>query len=151
MKYTLFNGPLNQHITVSLLSFLLILRFWHGLSLKQEYARLDLLVQRLGLLQNQEHRLSHKAHLYRSAQTLYCLGRVLIKDIPCEQFVFCHIPLLRHGAKGMKLDSEARAFKMRMLENEILNLVGERREKAMKVYRKLFSCTSNQLVYLMRI
>jgi len=51
----------------------------------------------------------------------------------------------------MKLDSEARAFKMRMLENEILNLVGERREKAMRAYRKLFSCTSNQLVYLMRI
>ena len=82
---------------------------------------------------------------------MYCLGRVLIKDIAREQFVFCHIPLLRHGAKCMKLDSEARAFKMRMLENRILNLVGERREKAMKAYRKLFSCTSNQLVYLMRI
>ena len=82
---------------------------------------------------------------------MYCLGRVLIKDIAREQFVFCHIPPLGHGVKGMKLENEARAFKMRMLENEILNLVGERREKAMKAYRKLFSCTSNQLVYLMRI
>jgi hypothetical protein len=78
------------------------------------------------------------------------LGRVLIKDIALEQLVFCHIPLLRHGAKGMKLNREARALEMRMLEKEILNLVGERRDEAMKAYRRLLSFTSNELVYLMR-
>jgi hypothetical protein len=50
----------------------------------------------------------------------------------------------------MKLDSETRAFEMRMLEKEILTLVGEKREEAMKAYRKLFSSTSDELVYLMR-
>jgi hypothetical protein len=50
----------------------------------------------------------------------------------------------------MKLDGEARAFEMRMLGDEILKLVGERREEAMKAYRKLFSTTLNELVYLMR-
>jgi len=53
--------------------------------------------------------------------------------------------------KGMKLNSETRAFEMRMLENQILNLVGEKREVAMKAYRKLFSSTSEDLVYLMRL
>ena len=77
-------------------------------------------------------------------------GRVLIKEIALEQFVFCHLPLLRHGAKGMKLNKEARAIEMRMLENEILNLVGERREEAMKAYRKLLSFISDELIYLMR-
>jgi len=51
----------------------------------------------------------------------------------------------------MKLNSETRAFEMRMLENQILNLVGEKREVAMKAYRKLFSSTSEDLVYLMRL
>ena len=73
------------------------------------------------------------------------LGRVLIKDIALEPFVFCHLPLLRHGAKGIRLDNEARAYEMRMLENEILNLVGERREEARKAYRKLLSSTSDEL------
>ena len=50
----------------------------------------------------------------------------------------------------MKLNNEARAFEMRMLEEEILNLVGERREEAKKAYRKLFSSTSDELIYLMR-
>jgi hypothetical protein len=50
----------------------------------------------------------------------------------------------------MKLNNEARAFKMRMLENEILNLVGERREEAMKAYRRLLSYSSDELIYLMR-
>jgi hypothetical protein len=59
-------------------------------------------------------------------------------------------PLLRDEAKSMKLNNEARAFKMRMLENEILNLVGERREEAMKTYRKLLSYSSDELIYLMR-
>jgi len=78
------------------------------------------------------------------------LGRVLIKDIALKPFVFCHLPLLRHGAKGMKLNKEAKAFEMRMLENEILNLVGERREEVMKAYRKLLSSTSDEPIYLMR-
>ncbi len=50
----------------------------------------------------------------------------------------------------MKLNNEARAFKMRMLEIEIPNLVGEGREEAMKAYRKLLFSTSNELIYLMR-
>jgi hypothetical protein len=50
----------------------------------------------------------------------------------------------------MKLENKTRAFEMRMLEKEILNLVGERREEAMKTYRKLLSSTSDELVYLMR-
>jgi hypothetical protein len=50
----------------------------------------------------------------------------------------------------MKLNKEAKAFEMRMLENEILNLVGERREEAMKAYRQLLSSTSDEPIYLMR-
>jgi hypothetical protein len=50
----------------------------------------------------------------------------------------------------MKLNKEAKAFEMRMLENEMLNLVGERREEAMKAYRKLLSSTSDEPIYLMR-
>lgn len=50
----------------------------------------------------------------------------------------------------MKLNKEARAFEMRMLENEIPNLVGERREEAMKAYRKLLTFTPDELIYLMR-
>jgi hypothetical protein len=91
-----------------------------------------------------------KAHLYRSVQIFILLGRVLIKDIALEPFVFCHLPPLRHGAKYMKLNKEAKAFEMRMLENEILNLIGERREEAMKAYRKLLSSTSDETMYLMR-
>lgn len=78
------------------------------------------------------------------------LGGVLIKDIALEPFVFCHLPLLRYGATYMKLDKEARAFEMRMLENEMLNLVGERREETMKAYRKLLSFTLDETMYLMR-
>jgi len=79
------------------------------------------------------------------------VDRVLIKDIALERFVFCHLPLLDMRLKNMKLNNEARAFEMRMLENEILNLVGERREKAMKAYRRLLSSTSDELIYLMRL
>jgi hypothetical protein len=50
----------------------------------------------------------------------------------------------------MKLNKEARAFEMRMLENEILSLVGESREEAMKPYRKLLSSTLDEPIYLMR-
>jgi hypothetical protein len=50
----------------------------------------------------------------------------------------------------MKLNDEAIAFEMRMLESEILSLVGERRDEAMNAYRKLLSSTSDELIYLMR-
>jgi hypothetical protein len=50
----------------------------------------------------------------------------------------------------MKFNSEARAFEMKMLEEEILSLVGGRREEAMEAYRKLVSSTSNEIIYLMR-
>ena len=50
----------------------------------------------------------------------------------------------------MKLNNEARKFKMEMLGKEILNLVGERREEAMKAYRKLLSSASDELIYLIR-
>ena len=91
-----------------------------------------------------------KAHLYRIVRMLYCLGRVLIRDIALEPFVFCHLPLLRHGAKGMKLNSEVRAFEMKTLGKEILDLVGERREEAMQAYRKLLSASVNEPMYLTR-
>ena len=50
----------------------------------------------------------------------------------------------------MKLNNQARTSEMKMMEKEILSLVGERREEAMKAYRKLFSSTSGELIYLMR-
>lgn len=39
---------------------------------------------------------------------------------------------------------------MEMLEKEILNLVGERREQAMQAYRKLLSASADELMYLNR-
>ncbi len=77
------------------------------------------------------------------------LGRVLINDIALK-FCLLSSPLLTRGVKGMKLNNEARAFEMRMLEKQIVTLVGERREKAMTAYRKLLFSTSNELIYLMR-
>jgi hypothetical protein len=50
----------------------------------------------------------------------------------------------------MKRENEARAFEMRILENEILNLVGERREEAMHAYRKLLSASADEPMYLTR-
>jgi hypothetical protein len=50
----------------------------------------------------------------------------------------------------MKLNKEAKAFEMRMLENEILNLVSERREEAIKAYRKLLSASADEPMYLTR-
>jgi hypothetical protein len=58
--------------------------------------------------------------------------------------------LPKKEAKSMKLNSEERAFKMRMLEKEIPRLTSERREKAMKVYRDLLSSSSADIVYFMR-
>jgi hypothetical protein len=39
---------------------------------------------------------------------------------------------------------------MKMLGKEILDLVGERREEAMKAYRKLLSASAEEPMYLMR-
>jgi hypothetical protein len=50
----------------------------------------------------------------------------------------------------MKLENEARAFEMRMLETEILYLGGERREEVMEAYRKLLSASSDEPMYLTR-
>jgi hypothetical protein len=50
----------------------------------------------------------------------------------------------------MKLENKEEKFKMELLGKEIINLVGERREEAMKAYRKLLSSTSDELIYLMR-
>ena len=50
----------------------------------------------------------------------------------------------------MKFNNESRVFEMRMLEKEILTLVGERREDAMKAYRRLLFSTSDEMIYLMR-
>jgi len=58
--------------------------------------------------------------------------------------------LLRHGAKCMKLKSEARKLKMKMLGKEILDLVGERREEAMQAYRKLLSASAGEPMYITR-
>jgi hypothetical protein len=50
----------------------------------------------------------------------------------------------------MNLNNEARAFEIKMLEKEMLDLKGEKREEAMKTYRKLLSSSSDELIYLMR-
>jgi hypothetical protein len=81
--------------------------------------------------------------------SIILFGRVLIKDSRLNHLSFISI-LLRHGAKCMKLENEARAFEMRMLENEILNLVGERREEVMQTYRKLLSASADEPMYLTR-
>ena len=39
---------------------------------------------------------------------------------------------------------------MEMLEKEILDLVGERREEAMKAYRKLCSASAEEPIYVAR-
>ena len=58
--------------------------------------------------------------------------------------------LLRHGAKCMKLENEAKKLEMKMLGEEILDLVGERREETMQVYRKLLSASADEPMYLTR-
>jgi hypothetical protein len=59
--------------------------------------------------------------------------------------------LLRHEAKGMKLKNEAKKIEMGMLEIEILDLKGEKRERAMKTYRKLLCASTDELTYLARV
>ncbi len=50
----------------------------------------------------------------------------------------------------MKDTNKAARSKMEMLGKEILGLVGERREQAMKAYRKLFSAAVEEPMYLAR-
>jgi hypothetical protein len=50
----------------------------------------------------------------------------------------------------MKLENEARKLEMEMLGEEILDLVGERREEAMQAYRKLLSASAGEAMYLTR-
>jgi hypothetical protein len=59
--------------------------------------------------------------------------------------------LLRYEAKCMKLENKAGKFKMEMLGEEILDLVGERREEAMQAYRKLLSASADEPMYLPRL
>jgi hypothetical protein len=50
----------------------------------------------------------------------------------------------------MKLKNEARKIEMATLEIEILDLKGEKREQAMKEYRKLLSASVDERMYLAR-
>ena len=50
----------------------------------------------------------------------------------------------------MKLGNEARKLEMKMLGEEILDMVGETREEAMQAYRKLLSASADEPMYLTR-
>jgi len=50
----------------------------------------------------------------------------------------------------MKLVNKARKSEMKMLNGEILNLVGEKREENMKAYRKLLYASAEEPMYLTR-
>jgi hypothetical protein len=50
----------------------------------------------------------------------------------------------------MKLENKTGKSKMKMLGIEIFDLVGERREEAMKAYRKLLSASAEEPMYLTR-
>jgi hypothetical protein len=58
--------------------------------------------------------------------------------------------LLRNEAKCMKKANKAARSKMEMLGKQIVGLVGERREEAMKAYRKLWSASAEEPMYLAR-
>ncbi len=45
---------------------------------------------------------------------------------------------------------EAMKFEMEALEKEILDLKGEKREKAMEAYRRLLYSSADQLIYFVR-
>jgi len=51
----------------------------------------------------------------------------------------------------MKLKNEAKKIEMGMLEMEILDLKGEKREQVMKTYRKLLCASADELTYLARV
>ena len=76
-------------------------------------------------------------------------GRVLIKDSHFNRLSFISI-LLSQGAKCMKLENESRKLEMKMLGEEILDMVGETREEAMQAYRKLLSASADEPMYLTR-
>jgi hypothetical protein len=50
----------------------------------------------------------------------------------------------------MKLENESRKLEMKMLGEEILDMVGETREEAMQAYRKLLSASADEPMYLTR-
>jgi len=50
----------------------------------------------------------------------------------------------------MKPENKERKFKMELLAEEVLNLVGEKREEAMHTYRKLLSASADRPMYLIR-
>jgi hypothetical protein len=50
----------------------------------------------------------------------------------------------------MKNKNKVGRYKMEIMEKEILGLVGESREEAMKAYRKLFSTLAEEPIYLAR-
>jgi len=50
----------------------------------------------------------------------------------------------------MKLEIEATKSKMEVLGEKILDLVGERREEAMRAYRRLMSASAYEPMYLVR-
>ena len=100
-------------------------------------------------LRRTKHLLEYDSRLYKRQRILYCFGRVLIKDIALESFVF-YLILLRYVAKCMKNANKAARSKMETLGKEIVGLVGERREEAMKAYRKPCSASAEEPMYLAR-
>jgi hypothetical protein len=50
----------------------------------------------------------------------------------------------------MKLENEARKLEMKMLGEELLDMVGETRGEAMQAYRKLLYASADELMYLTR-
>jgi len=50
----------------------------------------------------------------------------------------------------MKLVNKAKKSEMKMLNEEILNLVGEKREETVKAYRKLLYASAEEPMYLTR-
>ena len=52
---------------------------------------------------------------------------------------------------GNKPKNEAKKTEVEMLGIEILDLKGESREQAMKVYRRLWSESTDELTYLARV
>ena len=76
-------------------------------------------------------------------------SRVLMKDIAFEPSSFISI-LLRYEAKCMKLVNKSRKSEMKMLNEEILTLVGEKREEPKKACRKLLYASAEEPMYLTR-
>ena len=59
--------------------------------------------------------------------------------------------ILRKGKELSKLTKEeARKFEIEILETEILELKGRKREEAMKAYRKLLLSLADEPIYFVR-